>query len=118
MARNNNSRSSRRLLAKKAQTASASEVFGKNGNGARCELLASVCALIVRVVLVVPGGVTLAGLKAHDAPAGRPEQPKVTAELKPFWGVMVREVVAWPPEVVVREVGDAAKAKDGGSPII
>lgn len=54
--------------------------------------------VIVRVVAAAPpAGVTVAGLKAQLAPAGRPEHAKVTAELNPFVGVTVTVTVPWPP---------------------
>ncbi len=45
-------------------------------------------SLVVMAALLV--GVTVAGLKEQVAEVGRPEQAKVTAVLKPFWGVTVR----------------------------
>jgi hypothetical protein len=37
-----------------------------------------------------PAGVSVAGLKLHDAPVGRPEQAKLIAALNPFTGVTVK----------------------------
>lgn len=49
---------------------------------------------MVRVVEVEPpDGVTVSGEKVQDAPAGRPEQAKETAELKVFCGVIEIDVV-------------------------
>jgi hypothetical protein len=73
--------------------------------------------LVVDTVNVVeaaaPGGVTVAGEKLHEAPVGRPEQAKVTAELKPYSGVT--EIVAVPlcPAVTVNDAGEAATEKSG-----
>ena len=53
------------------------------------------CAVIaiVRVVVAAePLGVTLAGLKVHVAPVGRPVQAKLTCWLKPPAGVTVMVV--------------------------
>ena len=75
----------RRLLQPKKHAATASAVPGKNGREPRCWYRACVGAVIVRVVLVVSGGVTLVGLNEQMAPAGSPEeQANVTADLKPL----------------------------------
>ena len=72
-------------------------------------------ALIVRTSLVVWGGVTEVGLNEQLAPAGNPEQAKVTAELKPFCGVMVNVTVPCPPALRVSDAGEPAKVKVTGS---
>ena len=75
--------------------------------------------LIVKVVEAAPpDGVTVVGLKEHEAPLGNPEHAKLTAELKPFCGVTVNVVVPVPPAFAVNEVGDAAKVKLGGGKLI
>jgi hypothetical protein len=49
------------------------------------------------VVAAPPMGVTLAGAKAHVAPAGSPEHAKLTLPVKPACGVTVKAVLAlWP----------------------
>jgi hypothetical protein len=63
------------------------------------------------VVAAEPEGVTVAGLKEQVAPAGRPEQAKLTAELNPFCGVTVR--VTLPLVSAVSEAADAARVKLG-----
>ena len=67
----------------------------------------------VRVVDVVPGGVTVEGEKLHDAPVGRPEQANETAESNPFEGVTETVVVPLLPAFTVREAGEAAMEKPG-----
>jgi hypothetical protein len=72
-------------------------------------------ALIVRTSVVAWAGVTEAGLNEQLAPAGNPEQAKVTAELKPFCGVRVNVTVPCPPTFRVSEAGVPAKVKVSGS---
>ena len=72
-------------------------------------------ALIVRTSLVVWGGVTEVGLNEQLAPAGNPEQARVTAELKPFCGVMVNVTVPCPPALRVSDAGVPANVKVTGS---
>lgn len=72
-------------------------------------------ALIVRTSVVVCAGVTEEGLKEQLAPAGNPEQAKVTAELKPFCGVRVNVTVPCPPGLRVSDAGEPAKVKVTGS---
>jgi hypothetical protein len=47
-------------------------------------------------------GVTDCGLKLQLAPAGRPEQPKLTACLNPFSGVTVSESLPDAPAVTLK----------------
>lgn len=57
-------------------------------------------------------GVTLAGLKAQLAPAGRPEQPRVIGLLNaPPWAVTVAVNVADCPALTVMEPGEAPTEK-------
>ena len=49
--------------------------------------------IVTNAVTALPLGVTLEGPNKHDAPAGRPEQVKVTADLNPPCGVMVSVTV-------------------------
>lgn len=67
-----------------------------------------------------PDGVTVAGLNVHVAPAGNPEQAKLTVELKPYSGVKVRFSDPWPPEFTLRKLGEADRAKvaGGGAPTV
>jgi len=58
-------------------------------------------------------GVTLVGLKLQVAPLGRPEQLKVTVELKPLNGVTVSVVVPLCPAWIVSEEGFAVIVKLG-----
>jgi hypothetical protein len=72
-------------------------------------------AVIVRTSFVVWAGVTEAGLNEQLAPAGNPEQAKVTAVLKPFCGVRVNVTVPWPPAPRVSDAGEPVKVKVTGS---
>jgi hypothetical protein len=72
-------------------------------------------ALIVRTSVVVWAGVSELGLNEQLAPAGNPEQAKVTAELKPFWGVRVNVTVPCPPAARVSDAGEPVKVKFTGS---
>ena len=67
----------------------------------------------VKVDVVVPGGVTLAGDTAQVtvAVAGETEQPKLIAVLYPLSGVAVIVVVVLFPAAVVAFVGFTAKLK-------
>jgi hypothetical protein len=79
--------------------------------------LAAAVADVVMVTVVddAPGGVMLAGEKAHEAPAGRPdEQAKVMADANPPCGETAMEAVALPPAVTVRDAGVAAREKSDG----
>jgi hypothetical protein len=71
----------------------------------------------VTVVLSgAPAGVRVAGLNPHEAPAGRPEQAKLIAELKPFTGVTVRVAVAG--AVPLAGLIAAEKSAGGGAVIV
>ncbi len=69
---------------------------------------------MVAVIACVPSGVTVAGLKVQAVAFGSPVQAKVTAELKPFCGVMVIVDVPLAPGATVNVVGFAAIVKFGG----
>jgi hypothetical protein len=56
-------------------------------------------------------GVTVLGEKAQVAPAGSPEQPKDTCELKPPTGTIEIVVVPLNPDVTVIDVGEAETEK-------
>ena len=75
------------------QKAAAIAVTGKNGFGIRREADCAPTETVSWVVIAVPEGVTWDGLKAQVAPAGRPEQVKLTAELNPPCGVTVSVTV-------------------------
>ena len=69
------------------RSANASPVvaFSQRGNP---ELLAAPVVVIVMVELTAAlAGVTVDGENEHVSPEGRPEQPKLTIWLNPFWGV-------------------------------
>jgi hypothetical protein len=69
---------------------------------------------VVTVIVEFPEPVTEAGLKLALAPDGRPDvTPKVTALLKPFWGVTVIVLVPLFPCATVTLLGDAERLKFG-----
>jgi hypothetical protein len=70
------------------------------------------------VVTAAPAGVTVAGLKAHVAPAGRPEQAKLTAESNPFSGVTVSVTAPSKVEVAVTESGEALSVNAGAGAMV
>ena len=63
-----------------------------------------------------PVGVSVVGLKLHDAPDGRPEQAKLIVELNPFVGVTVKvaEAGAVPPAGLI----EREKSAGGGAMIV
>src|SRR5580704_14417492 len=75
------------------QKAAAIAATGKNGFGIRREADCAPTETVSWVVTAAPEGVTWGGLKAQVAPAGRPEQLKLTAELNPPCGVTVSVTV-------------------------
>jgi hypothetical protein len=68
------------------------------------------------VVSGAPAGVSVAGLKLHVAPDGRPEQVKLIAELNPFTGVTVK--VADAGAVPLAELIDREKSAGGGAVMV
>jgi hypothetical protein len=74
-------------------------------------LRAVVAIVIVVVAAAVPLGVTVAGLKLHEALVGRPEQVKLTCWLNPPLGVTLMLLVAEMPAATVALAGLAANAK-------
>jgi len=107
----------RRLRIPKQQSRTASAVTGKSGREPR-RISADVDAVeTVSVVdaAAVPVGVTVAGAKLQVAPAGKPEQAKDTAELKPLAGVTETVVVPLLPAATVKDTGKAAIVKVGGN---
>jgi len=69
-------------------------------------------AVTVTVVAIGPPfGVTVAGEKLQEIPAGNPEQLNETTELKPFTGVNEREKEPLCPALMVSEEDDAVKEK-------
>ena len=83
-------------------------------SGSRSVVAVVVAVEIVNVVVAaLPEGVTVAGEKLHDAPAGSPEQAKETAAENPFCGAT--ETVAAPlcPAVTVKDDGAIETPKSG-----
>ena len=109
----------RRFLNPNPQSAMAKADSGSIGNPLRRCLAVAAEVVTVTDVDVVPGGVTLAGEKLHEAPAGRPEeQAKETAEAKPPCGASEMVAVALAPAVTDIVAGEAAIEKSGGGPIM
>ena len=82
---------------------------------------AAVAVDVPRVRVVDAGescGVTVAGEKLQEAPAGNPEQLNETTELKPFTGETVIAIWPLPPAGTVNEPGEAAREKSGGIMIV
>ena len=105
----------RRFFLKKKHKLTAKVVNGINGRDLDRE--ATDCEpveIVSTVVAAGPEGVTEAGLKEQIAPAGSPEQAKLTAELKPYSGVMVSETVPDPPDWTVSEESEAPNVKFAG----
>lgn len=69
---------------------------------------------MVNVVVPVPLG-TLVGLKEQVAPAGNPEQLKVTVPVKPLLGVRVIVVVVLAPAATLAGFNAAAERLKGES---
>ena len=57
-----------------------------------------------------------AGLGVKDAltPLGIPEADRVTDAVKPFCGLIVIVEIPWVPRLMLRLLGEAARAKFGG----
>jgi hypothetical protein len=70
--------------------------------------------IVILVVTTAPEGVTVEGEKLQLAPAGTPEQLKLTAELNPLLGVTEIVVVPLCPAVTVIEIGETVIEKSGG----
>lgn len=104
----------RRLRQPNRNRVAATAVIGNNGPESERE--AADCAsaeMVSWAVAAPPEGVTVAGLKEHVAPAGRPEQAKLTGESNPFCGVTVRLTVPSLPETTVSEGGDVSSVNVG-----
>ena len=108
----------RRLQPRKRQIAMARTEVERSFNSFIGVAEAIEAAAMVRTTLVAPFGVTDDGLNEHEVFAGRPEQAKVTAELKPFCGVIVRVIVPCPPEFTVSDAGELPRVKVGGGRLI
>jgi hypothetical protein len=70
--------------------------------------------LIVKVVVTGPlPGVTVGGLKTHEAATGNPEQLKDTTELNPLWGASEIETDALCPPAIVSDEVEEVMEKSG-----
>lgn len=104
----------RRLFHPMKHSATASTEPGNSGVEFRCRAADVVVVVTVSVVDAgAPDGVTVAGAKLHDAPAGRPVQLNPTAELNPFDGVTVMAAVPLRPPVTDIAVGEVTTEKSG-----
>jgi hypothetical protein len=93
----------------------AKAVNGRNGREPERDAAEFELVEIVKAVLAAaPEGVTVVGLNKQAAPAGSPEQEKVTAELKAYFGVTVSETVPDVPDLMVREEGETPRVKFAG----
>jgi hypothetical protein len=104
----------RRFFHPKQHNTPPSAVTGNHGGPLlwRRAALAVVAVLTVSVVeAVAPDGVTLAGVKLHDAPEGSPEQLSETAEVNPSCGVTIVVAVPLFPDWTVSEAGETATEK-------
>ena len=93
------------------ETPAAGSHVLRAGRAAEAEALT---AMVTCEVAATLEGVTLEGLKEQVVPVGRPEQAKVTAELKPFCGVTVRVSEPWLPDLTVSVETLEVNEKDGG----
>jgi hypothetical protein len=91
---------------------------GKGAKYHRCSRVGEITALPADVAIVIvvvealaPLGVTVAGLKLHEAPVGRPEQVKLTCWLNPPLGVTPTVLVAELPAATFALIGAAASVK-------
>lgn len=114
-ASSNKNSNRRRFLHPRQQIASARVVSGSS----ELDLWrsAAVVAAVVRVTVAeaAPGGVTLAGEKLQEAPAGNPdEQLKVTAEANPPCVANETVAVPVPPAATTIDAGATATVKSGG----
>jgi hypothetical protein len=88
----------RRFLKTSSSAASVSVETGKNFL-IRGDNSADALAVIVSVsVTALLEGESVVGAKEQLAPPGRREQAKLTAALKPYWGVTVRVIVPELPD--------------------
>ncbi len=84
-----------------------------------CDEVCCWAVLMDNVVCAAPPfGVTVVGLKLQVAPAGSPEQVKLTCWLKPPDGVMLMAVVTDWPAVVDPLVGERLRVKSTGGALI
>jgi hypothetical protein len=96
-----------RLLIPRRYIPAAAHTNGSNGRGPwRKRDDCAAVEIVSTAVAALPEGVIVAGSKEQLAPLGRPEQAKLTAELKPYWGVTVRVTVPELPDWTVSEAGE------------
>ena len=103
----------RRFFQPKKLNAIASADAGNSGLELRWTAAVSplVLTVSVEVEAAVPEGVTEAGEKLHDAPAGKPEQENITAVATRFRGVTETVTVPLCPLVTESAAGVTATAK-------
>jgi hypothetical protein len=106
----------RRFFQPKQHNTTASAELGKNGLELRERAAAAVDTAMVSVVeATAPDGVTVAGAKLHEVPAGNPEQLNETEEAKPFCGATKTVTVPLCLAVTVRAAGKIVTAKVGAA---
>jgi hypothetical protein len=104
-----------RFFQPKQHSATASAAAGNSWRWlrARAGVVEEVATVSV-VEAAAPDGVTVAGEKLHDAPAGKPEQANVTLELNPPSSCTVMVVVPLCPAWTETDAGLIATVKSGG----
>ena len=106
----------RRLFQPRQQNAIAIIELGNNGLWWRWRAAIVAALVTVSVVEAAPSeGITLAGEKLHDTPAGNPEQLNETAEANPFCGVTKTVVVPLCPLVMETDAGKRSTEKLGAA---
>lgn len=85
----------------------------------QCKAALLAVVLTVSVLLAAaPFGVTLLGLKLHEASDGNPLHANVTCELNPFCGVTVNVALPLCPATMVRLIGLTDTWKSGAGKLI
>jgi len=98
----------------KQQNATASTEPGNHGVELRCKDAVVVEVVTVSVVVATaPAGVTAAGAKLHDAPAGKFVQLNETGEENEFSGVTWTDTAPLCPAVTLSAVGETVRLKPG-----
>jgi hypothetical protein len=103
----------RRFFLIKRHRPTAKAVNGRNGREFEAVELEP-AEIVSEMLAAAPEGVTVVGLKEQVAPAGSPEQAKVTVALNAYIGVTVSETVPEAPDPMAREEGETPRVKFGG----
>lgn len=78
----------------------------------------AVLSMVSVVVEVLPDGVTVAGEKLQDAPAGKPVHANETAAENPFCGAMDTVVVPLCPGLIDSDDGESEIPKSAAGKLI